>query len=479
MQFVSVEFILFLGGVFWVFHFLPLGYRKHYLLSVSYVFYAMWSIPYAVLLLGVTVLAYFAGQQIGNSSTEKGKLRAVRLAVLLFVLILCFFKYLEPSLRALSGFIPALNEFFPESFLKIAIPVGISYYIFKIVSYVIDVYWEKISAEKNFVAFAAHVSFFPQILSGPIQRAVNFLPQIKNPAPVSYDMLISGMRLLLFGFFKKLVIADRLAIFVDGIYGNPGSFSSVTLILGCYAYVFQLYADFSALTDIARGSAKLFGIDSPKNFDLPFFASNIQIYWRRWHMTLTQWLGDYVFNPLRMALRDWGQAGLALALLINMALIGVWHGARMTFLVFGLIHGIYLIVSVFTLKGRDSFFKKHQRLASVRTVLAPLIMFQLVTFAMIFFRAETITQAYAMIRNIAAFNFSKASSAFFGGKEILIVLLGIGLMEGIHYLQSKDLIQKALKFWSPVYRWATYYVLAGAILALGQFSTKDFIYFKF
>ncbi|MFZ5802859.1 MAG: MBOAT family O-acyltransferase [Candidatus Omnitrophota bacterium] len=479
MQFVSVEFIVFFGGVFLGFHLAPLAFRKYYLLFVSYVFYAMWSLPYAVLLLAMTGLAYLAARQIEAASNEKGKSRRVRGAVLLFVLTLCFFKYLEPCLYALGESIPRLQGVFSPAIMRIAVPVGISYYLFKIISYVVDVYWEKAPAEKDFAAFAVYVAFFPQILSGPIQRAVSFLPQIKTPLPVSYDTLLSGMRLLLFGFFKKLVIADRLAIFVDGVYGNPASFNSLTLLWACYAYVFQLYADFSGLTDIARGSAKLFGIDSPKNFDLPFFAPNIQQYWRRWHMTLTQWLGDYVFNPLRMALRDHGQTGLALALMINMVLIGIWHGARTTFLAFGIIHGIYLIVSVMTSKGREIFFKKHPALASIRKIGAPLGVFHLVAFAMIFFRAETLEQAWAMIRNIAVLNFSMASSAFFGKKDIVIVGLGILFMEAIHFLQSRAKIQKIFQGTFPIFRWAAYYALTGAILALGQFSTKDFIYFKF
>lgn len=479
MQFVSVEFILFLSVIFWVFHLLPLMYRKHYLLLASYVFYGMWSLPYAFLLLGVTAGVYVAGKKIEAAADEAGKGKVVRNSVVALVLFLCIFKYLEPLLLSLTEGFPKLDSIIPKDFLRVAAPVGISYYVFKVISYVIDVYWGKLPAEKDLAAFAAYVVFFPQILSGPIQRAVSFLPQIRAPVPVPYDMLLSGMRLLLFGFFKKLVIADRLAIFVDGVFGNPGSFNSVTLLFGCYAYVFQLYADFSGLTDIARGTAKLFGIDSPKNFDLPLFASNIQLYWRRWHMTLTQWLGDYVFNPLRMVFRDGGQAGLALALLVNMTLIGVWHGARMTFLVFGLIHGVYLIVSVLTLKGRDAFFKRHPRLALGRKVWAPLGMFQLVAFAMIFFRSETLAQAWAMVQNIAAFNLTKPGSFFFGKKEILIVVTGIILMEGIHYLQSKGLIPKVFKLAPQISRWGAYYALAGAILAFGQFATKDFIYFKF
>lgn len=463
MQFVAPEFILFLAAAFWVFHLLPLHFRKNYLLCVSYLFYSFWSLRCAVLLFGVTAVIYAAALRIGAVSSEKEKGRLAGAVVCFLLPILCFFKYLVPT----AGFAYRL------------VPVGISYYTFKLISYVVDVSWKKIPAETDFSTLALYTAFFPQILSGPIQRGETFLPQIKNPVPVPYEMLSSGTRFLLFGFFKKLVIADRLGILVDGIFSNPSSFNSPALVLGVYAYLFQLYADFSGLTDIARGTAKLFGIESPRNFDLPFWVPNIQQYWRRWHMTLTQWLGDYVFNPLHMAFREWGKAGPALALFLNMVLIGIWHGPRMTFLVFGVLHGIFMTVSVLTLKQRDSFFKKHPLLSQARKIWAPAGMFQLVALAGIFFRAETLAQAGTVLQNIAVWNTAKAGITFFGQKEFLIVTAGILLMELLHYLESRRRVRKILVTHAAAFRWVVYYGMAGALLAFGQFSARSFIYFKF
>ncbi len=477
MQFVSLEFIQFLIAAFSLIQVFPLAGRKYYLLAVSYFFYFLWNAPYALLLLCVTAVVFQAAKKIeGADGKNRVSIMAAMAAVL--VLLLCFFKYANPVFAFVSEYLDFLKTRPLRSFFQILMPVGISYYTFKMISYIVDVYWEKIPAERDFASFAAYVVFFPQILSGPIQRAETFLPQIKDPQPVSYDMLTSGMRLLLFGFFKKLVIADRLALFVDGVYSNPASFNSATLVLSTYAYVFQLYADFSGLTDIARGSARFFGIQSPKNFDLPFWASNIQQYWRRWHMTLTHWLGDYVFNPLRMTFRDRGQAGLILAVMINMILIGIWHGAKLTFVAFGIIHGIFMVISMLTLKKREIFFKKHPRLAFWRPYWAPIGVFQLVALGAIFFRADTLPQALSVIQNILIFDTSKANAAFFGKKEILICLAGILMMETIHYFQIKNKIGAILKR-PAVIRWSAYYVLAGAVFAFGQFAAKEFIYFKF
>ncbi len=480
MLFTSPEFILFLAVSFAGYYVIPAGWRRLYLLAVSYIYYFTWSISSSLLLFGATLLAYVAGIQISRSPNEKSQQRLVWLAVACLVAVLAGFKYLG----AISGtFMPLFggrHSAGPHFLESLIIPVGISYYTFKLISYVVDVYWEKLPAERDFTAFASYAAFFPQILSGPIQRSSDYLSQIHSQRAVSYEMMTAGCRLLLFGYFKKLVIADRLAIFVDTVYKTPQTYNSLTLLIAVYAYVFQLYADFSGLTDIARGSARLFGIHSPKNFDAPFFAPNIQVYWRKWHMSLTSWLTDYVFIPLRMTLRNLGnQTSLILAIFINMVLIGVWHGARWTFLWFGVLHGIFMVVSALTLKPRDRFFRDHPRLAAWRPWTAPLGMFQLVAFASIFFRSETVTQAMSMVTHLFAFNMNKVGATFFPKKDVLIAIAGIVLMEGIHYLESRGAIRKTFLVRPPAIRWAVYYTMAFALLLFGQFASRGFIYFEF
>lgn len=472
MLFNSIEFLIFLSVAFFSYHAIPLRARKYHLLLFSYLFYFSWSIKYAVLLFVITCAVYGAALIISGAATEDRKRRVVWGSVAVLAGILILFKYTPwPALIFGGSEITGIHP--------MVIPLGISYYTFKFVSYVIDVYWQKIGAEKDFPSFAAYAAFFPQILSGPIERAAHFLPQLKNPLPVEYPMLVSGLRLILFGFFKKLVIADRLAIFVNTVYDSPSSFNSLVLLMAAYGFMFQLYADFSGLTDIARGSARLFGIETPWNFNLPFFASNLQQFWRRWHMTLTQWLSDYFFKPVHMQLRNWRNWGLAAALIVNMVLIGLWHGATLNYFVFGLIHGLLLVASVLTLKRRDLFFKNHPWLSALRVYSGPLITFHLVVFASLFFRAETLAEASSVIRHILDFDGSRLSADFFPTKDALLVVFGIVLMETVHFLQH----QKPFKinfYRKPLFlRWGVYYGAFVFVMMFGQFAPQDFIYFKF
>jgi len=472
MLFNSFDFILFLGAATVAFHYTPYSWRKYHLIIFSYLYYFSWSAGHALLLFGVSLTAYFTGLGVERAASEEGKKKSMALGVLLLAGVLFVFKYFNDFADfAAPGEGPV--------FYRILIPVGISYYTFRLISYVVDVYWGKITAERDLAAFTAFAAFFPHILSGPIHRAETFLPQLKKAGPVPYLMLTSGMRLILFGFFKKLVIADRLGIFVDTIYASPGNYNSLAILLAAYGFMIQLYADFSGLTDIARGSTRLLGFESPKNFDLPFYAPNIQQYWRRWHMSLTQWLGDYVFMPLRMKFRNFGNTGLVLAILINMTAIGLWHGARTTYLAFGLLHGIYMIGSALTLKRRDQFYKAHPLLARGRTLWGPLITFHLVILASIFFRAESLSGAWEMISGIAALDLSKAGPMFFAKREILILAVGGVIMEIVHYLESKGRIRGAYYSQAPWMRWAVLYGFTFFILGFGEFNSHNFIYFEF
>lgn len=463
MLFNSIEFAFFLLLSLVAYDSFPAHKRKYALLAISYVYYFFWSLNHAVLLFAATALCYVAALLIQKSASDLKKKFILFAALIILFAVLASFKY---------------SNLFSGAY-ALLIPVGISYYTFKAASYLIDVYWEKLSPEKDFVVFANFVSFFPQILSGPIERAVHFLPQMKAVKQIPPDVITSGLRLILFGCFKKLVIADRLALLVDPVYAKPELYNSFTLLVACYGFVFQLYADFSAVTDIARGVARLFGFYSPQNFELPFFAGNIQLYWRRWHMTLTSWLRDYLFLPLQMTLRNWGKAGLILAITINMLAIGAWHGASVTYLVFGALHAVFILVSVFTLKQRDQFFALHPRLSLIRAFTAPLLTFQLVVFASIFFRADSLNQALAVIRNIFLFNSDKLGAYFFSPKDAVIAICGIVLMELIHWIQIRGKLN-FLFLNKPIFiRWAVYYGMALLILVFGQFVDKEFIYFKF
>jgi alginate O-acetyltransferase complex protein AlgI len=391
MSFISFEFAIFAGLALLIFHLAPSRSRPTLLLVFSYLFYFTWSPFYAVLLAVVTCGVFAAGLRIDSRATEDRKRRWLDLAVICLLLLLFAFK---------------ASAWFPKGVFSLAgsaaivVPLGLSYYVFKMIGYLLDVYWEVLPAERNFVVVALYGSFFPQIVSGPIQRAGSFFDQvqtIKNPEPAQF---VDGARRILFGLWKKIVIADPLTPLVASVHLNPAAHSSVELLIGAYCFAIQLYADFSGITDIAIGLGQLFGIRGPENFDLPFFSPNIQVFWRRWHMSLTSWLADYLFTPLRMALRRSGTRGLCLAIVINTTAIGLWHGLNLTFLAFGLLHGIFMVISVLTLKWRNIYFQSRPTAAATRKFFGPFFTFNMVALSLIFFRAESFKASIVYIAGL-------------------------------------------------------------------------------
>jgi D-alanyl-lipoteichoic acid acyltransferase DltB (MBOAT superfamily) len=383
MPFLSFPFALFLGLGLLAFYLSRPANRPVVLLVLCFAFYLTWSFVHAALLGAVTATVYATGLWIERQKTERRKQALCAAGVASLVVLLFAFK----SANWL------LNRFGSASVAAVAIPLGLSYYVFKMVGYLLDVYWEALPAQRNFTTFALYGAFFPQIVSGPIQRAESFFDQMERLKEPDPDQFIIGLRRILFGLFKKVVIADNLGALVATVFANPAEFSRLELLLGAYCFAIQLYADLSGLTDIAIGVGLLFGMRGPENFDMPFLAPNIQVFWRRWHMSLTTWLVDYLFTPLRMSLRNLGTAGLCLAIFINMAAIGLWHGLGPKFLVFGLVHGMFVTLSVLTLKRRNLVLQKWPMVIPVRAVAAPLLTFHMVVLSLVIFRAETLKAA--------------------------------------------------------------------------------------
>ena len=464
MAILGLAFFASLCAVCAIYWSLPPRARRLWLLAASYAFYCTFSLAHAALLLGATILAYVAAILIARSPTETRKRRVLTPAIVVFIGVLIAFKAiaLKPS-------------------IGILLPLGISYYVFKIVSYVIDVYWEKIEAERDFISFATYVAFFPQISSGPIQRSGEFLAQLRDARP-SADRAFRGFRLMLFGAFKKLVVADRLATLVDRAFADPHAAPSFALCAAGYLYAIQLYADLSGFTDLAIGMGRLFGIEAPQNFDRPFYAANVQQFWRRWHITLTSWLGDYLFTTLRFRLRAIGDAGLAIALLINMIAIGLWHGFKTTYLVFGVLNGVYMIVSALTLKRRDRFYRQYSFLENARKWAAPILTFHLMVIGFVFARAETIRAgAFIIARAPAAIAHAllhpgaarmELQSLGVAG-DLGIALFGIFAMElAQHSREWLDRRPLALRF-------CAYYFAAVTIFFFGAPNAARFIYTQF
>jgi len=490
--FNSLEYVVFLSVVGCAYHLCPVAWRRGVLLGSSYVFYVTWSVPFAVLLLAVSGIAFVAGEKVGRVHGEAQRRRILPVAIILLLAPLAAFKYLG----ALQGVVAAtlgesswISSVMTANFVG---AVGISYYTLKLVSYVIDVYWDRIEPCREFSAVATYGAFFPQILSGPIQRAGDFVGQIERLAPATADMFTSGLRLILFGFFKKLVVADRLGVVVDPVFAQPQAFSGLTLLVASYLFAVQLYADFSGLTDIAMGSGRVLGLSSPKNFNSPFYAENVQEFWRRWHMTLTGWLGDYLFTPLRMALRGWGQAGLVLGLGINMLAIGIWHGPRWTYVLFGLVHATYLIVSTLTLPRRRKMFRSWPLLGRAHSLVGPFITFHMVVLSLVIFRAGCLADAwYIVSHSLGTLATMIVHLAGAGGEGMvaarhlkwsagnaLIACGAVVTMEVVHLLQRQGLLSQVV--WArPAVRWAGYVALGFAILIWGDSNTTQFIYAKF
>ena len=386
MQFTSLAGLLFVALAAIVCRLAPVRLKSLVLVVASYVFYCTWDPSMALALLVASVICYAAALQIEHSRTAGTGSVLVAAVVGALVLYLCWFK-LQPLLASRGS---------------VLAPLGISYYTFRLISYVVDVRWGKIRAERDPIRFAAFVAFFPHLVAGPIQRAGEFLPQVAPERSNWTPQVWRGIARILLGLFKKLAVADPLSGLVGYGFGHAGEGSALPSSLALYLFPLQLYMDFAALTDIAIGVGLLLGIESPENFNRPFAAPNISEFWRRWHMSLTNWLRDYVFMPLRMALRDWGNVGLALSLTVNMVLIAIWHGFTTNFVVFGLIQSVYLVVDALTARARKKHYQAHPDLARIAGAIGPVATYHLVAIANVFFLAPTFKAGLHVLGGLGA-----------------------------------------------------------------------------
>lgn len=491
MLYDSLDFVAFLTLVAVGYHLCPSRWRSWWLLGSSYAFYCTWSAPFAVLLLAMTALAFMLGKRFGGSSGGLRQGYWVGAGIVLLFVPLVVLKYA----RVLAlGLFPGGGETWSGSVTTptTIAAVGISYYTFKLVSYVVEVYWQRMEPCPRFVSFANYAAFFPQMICGPIQRPADFLRQMQTLRRPDPDVVASGLRLMLFGYFKKLIVADNLGLVADHVFSHPQHSTGLILAIAGYLFALQLYADFSGLTDIAIGAGRVLGFASPQNFDSPFYAENIQDFWRRWHMTLTGWVTDYVFMPLRMAFRSWGQFGLVISLVVNMVAIGVWHGAAWTFVAFGLIHAAYVTASVLTQKWRRRLLQRRPVLQRTHAVVGPLITFNLVVLSFVVWRAASLSDAWYILSHGAQGVPAAVWSLWQGHGlravlgsglgaspgHLLIAAIGLLTMETAHILKRSGHLSKLIA--GPVWvRWAGYYALGFAILLWGESGAHQFIYGRF
>ncbi|MBC7747129.1 MAG: MBOAT family protein [Methylotenera sp.] len=482
MLFNSINFAFFLPIVFILYWFML--NKKHtsqnfLLLIASYFFYACWNWHFLSLLIFSTLLDYYAGLKMYNATNKQQKKIWFWLSIGINISLLGIFKYYNFFATSFAESIAHFGLQVNPFTLKVILPIGISFYTFHGLSYVIDVYKGKLLPEKNVIDYAVFVSFFPLLVAGPIERATHLLPQIKQQRTFNYAQAVNGLKQILWGLFKKIVIADSCAKFANVIFFNPADYNGSTLVLGALFFAFQIYGDFSGYSDIALGTARLFGIELLQNFSFPYFSRDIAEFWRRWHISLSSWFKDYLYIPLG------GSKGSTWQKVRNTIIIflvsGFWHGANWTFIVWGALHAIYFLPLLLTNKNRQhlNVIAKNKMLPSFKELVAMLTTFSLTTFAWIFFRCESISQAWKYISNICSPSLFKIPD-FEGINKVpvtLSLLIFFILMEWLG--RNKQYAVESLGInQNRIIRWGMYYTILLIVLFFGD-EAQDFIYFQF
>lgn len=482
MLFNSLSFAFFFPFVFFLYWFVAKGNFKaqnFILLIASYFFYACWDYRFLFLLIFSTALDYFSGLKIFHSKTKNVKKAWLLISVVINLGFLGFFKYYNFFIDSFAGVLQNVG-FEPHLWtLSIVLPVGISFYTFHGMSYVFDIYNDKVVPRTNFVNYSVFVSYFPLLVAGPIERATHLLPQVEAPRIFQYSKAIDGLRQILWGLFKKIVIADNCATYVNMIFDNYGDQSGSTLVIGALLFAFQIYGDFSGYSDIALGTSRLLGIELLQNFSFPYFSRDIAEFWRRWHISLSSWFKDYLYIPLG------GSKGGKLLRIRNTFIIfivsGFWHGANWTFIVWGALNALYFMPLLLMEKNRNNMGTVAQGriLPSVKDILAILSTFGLTVLAWIFFRSASVVDAFFYIKIIFSGTlFSIPSILSF---EMLPLLVSILIFIGTEWLQrdKKHALQIDGVFKSNIVRWGIYILLVFIIYYVGNFGHHAFIYFQF
>ena len=472
MLFNSLEFFLFLPIVFFLYwKYNNIKTQNILILISSYVFYGWWDWRFLFLIFMSTVVDYFVALSIENNSDSKKRKRILYISVFFNLALLGVFKYFNFFIDSWVDFISIFGYNIENTWsLKIILPVGISFYTFQTMSYSLDVYRRELKTTKDFISFASFVSFFPQLVAGPIERASHLLPQILNKRKFSYIQSVEGLRLILWGLFKKVVIADSLSLLVNPIFDNYLNLNGGVLLLGLIYFSFQIYCDFSGYSDIAIGTAKLFGIELRSNFIFPYFSRDIAEFWRRWHISLSSWFKDYLFIPLGGSKK--GKWMSIRNVFIIFIVSGFWHGANLTFIIWGLSHSmLYLILSLRNQNRRFTtvIVAENSLFPSLKECYQITITFLSVMLTWIFFRSDSVTDAFLyllrMFTDIAFPNVYRSGFIY----VILIVLFD--------WWNRKD-ERKPLNINSFYFRWTSYVILI--ILILGHSGQKnEFIYFQF
>lgn len=492
MLFNSFQFLIFFPIVTCIYFVLPLRFQWMFLLAASCYFYMAFIPVYILILLFTILIDYSAAIFIERSQGEKKRIWLITsiISTCLVLIIFKYFDFFNTDFHALANF---MRWNYPVKNLGLLLPIGLSFHTFQSLSYVVEVYRGKQKAERHFGIYALYVMFFPQLVAGPIERPQNLLHQFYERHHFDYERITDGLKLILWGLFKKAVIADRLAILVNTVYGDPLKYPPVAHLIATVFFAFQIYCDFSGYSDIAIGCAQVLGFRLMDNFNRPYFSKSIAEFWRRWHISLSTWFRDYVYIPLggnRSSIPK-----LYFNLFVTFLVSGLWHGANWTFIIWGMLNGFYLIFSIITRDFRHYWAKKTGLLnyPKFHQYLSMLITFSLICFAWVFFRAANLNDAGIIARSIGGiimqtlnlnFHFLKGiryEIADWGLNyfELSIALGSVAFMEYVHSIQRHGSIRHMLRQRPIWFRWGIYFVLIYAVIVLGEFDHPKFIYYQF
>lgn len=478
MLFNSINFAIFLPIVFLLYWFATRGnykWQNILLLVSSYYFYACWDWRFLFLLVFSTVLDYYTGIKMAEAKTSKGKTFWFWLSVGINLGFLGVFKYYNFFAESLADGLSLLGFNVNLWTLKVILPVGISFYTFHGLSYVIDIYKDKIKPERNFIDYSVFVSFFPLLVAGPIERATHLLPQIQKHRDFNYAKAVDGLRQILWGLFKKVVIADNCAEYANVVFNNNEDYSGSSLIIGAVLFTLQIYGDFSGYSDIALGTARLFGVELLRNFAFPYFSRDIAEFWRRWHISLSTWFRDYLYIPLG------GSKGGTWMKVRNTFIIflvsGFWHGANWTFIAWGFINALFIMPSILFNTNRTNLdiVAQGRILPTIKEFLSVVVTFLMASFCWIFFRAENLTHAFDFIGGI--FSMSTFTIPNVKLDNVLWFILPFMIIEWLGRERQYAISHMGLNWPAPL-RWCFYYAIIVAVFYFAG-SEQQFIYFQF
>ncbi|MCC8138024.1 MAG: MBOAT family protein [Clostridiales bacterium] len=490
MLFNSIDFLCFFPIVVLLYFIVPQKYRYIWLLAASYYFYMCWNVKYVLLLLSSTLVTYIMAIALEKASSAVQKKLFMTLCILFNLAILAYFKYANFAILCINKVLSCLHISVINRTVDVLLPVGISFYTFQALGYVIDVYRGNVTAEKHFLKYALFVSFFPQLVAGPIERSKNLLSQIQKPTKFNFDNLKEGLLLMIWGFFVKVVLADRIAVFVDAVYGNLNTYQGYYILVATVLFAFQIYGDFAGYSIIAMGAAKVLGFELMDNFNAPYFSRSVSEFWRRWHISLSYWFRDYLYIPLGGNRK--GKFRKYLNRMIVFFVSGLWHGAGMHYILWGGINGAYQVIGELLMPVRNKLQKilGLDRNRFSHKLMKVIITFILIDLSWVFFRADSTRSALFALRSIFA---AENPWILFDGslytlgiseKGFHVIWIGIAALLAADFFKYKGIkVRDAVLRQELWFQWGVSIFMIITILVLGVYGSgydsSGFIYFQF